>query len=64
METVRVYVRFRAQEKGELARWTVTSATCELAAKPHVYAFDRVFTRDTSQAEVFEVTAKPVISSL
>lgn len=57
-------MRFRALEKGELARWTLTSATCECADKPHVYAFDRVFTREASQAEVFEATAKPLVSSL
>ena len=64
MEKVRVYVRFRAQEKGDLARWTLTPGSCEFDSKPHVFAFDRVFPSDASQLEVFEDTAKPLISEL
>jgi hypothetical protein len=64
METVRVFVRFRSAEKGDLAPWKFTPYSASLEAKPHEYSFDRVFPREAGQEEVYEITSKPLLLAL
>lgn len=64
METVRVFVRFRSAEKGDVAQWKLTPFTALLESKPHEYSFDRVFPREASQAEVYDITSQPLLAAL
>lgn len=64
METVQVYIRFRASEKGDLAAWRLTPTTVSLDGYPHTYSFDYIFPPEMQQIEVFSTVAKPLLTSL
>jgi hypothetical protein len=64
METVKVFIRFRANEKGDLAPWQVSNTAVQYLDAAHVYSFDQVFTADTGQEEVFSVSSEALIRSL
>ena len=64
METVKVFIRFRANEKGDLAPWQVSNTSVQYQDASHVYSFDQVFTADTGQEQVFAVSCETRIRSL
>ena len=64
METVQVFIRFRSNEKGELGPWTITPTTVAYQESQERYTFDRIFTPEVSQNEVFSVSAKPLLDQL
>jgi len=64
METVQVYIRLRANEKGDLASWRLTPTSIALEGTPHSYSFDYVFSAETGQGEVFGTAGKPVLGNL
>ena len=63
METVHVFVRFRAEE-GETAAWVLTDMTVTGTADGHKYSFDRVFGREIGQSDVFDVAARDLLNAL
>lgn len=64
METVKVFIRFRANEKGDLANWDVTNTTVRQEDSSHVYSFDHVFSPDATQEELFQASSESLIRSL
>ena len=63
METVQVFVRFRDDE-GEAADWVLTNTLVSDSTKAHTFTFDRIFSRQIGQAEVFDESAKNLLASL
>lgn len=64
METVQVYIRFRANEKGDLATWRLSPTSVALEGTPHTYNFDYIFPPDCGQGEVFSTAARPLLGNL
>lgn len=63
METVQVFVRFRAED-GEPAAWTLSDYTVTDNSQAHTYTFDRIFGRNTSQTDVFDLAARDLVAAL
>eukprot|EP00123_Amoebidium_parasiticum_P010481 comp20134_c0_seq1/m.24871 comp20134_c0_seq1/g.24871 ORF comp20134_c0_seq1/g.24871 comp20134_c0_seq1/m.24871 type:complete len:771 (-) comp20134_c0_seq1:77-2389(-) len=71
MSNVRVLVRFRPQNKLELESGGTTCAifhpdkqTISLKMNNQPFTFDRVYDYDTTQAQMYEETAKPIIEDI
>jgi len=64
METVRVFIRFRSREGGELAPWRFSDTQVALGDAQESYSFDRIFGPEASQSDVFAASAKPLLDSL
>lgn len=63
METVQVFVRFRAED-GEPAAWTLSDYTVGDNTQGHTYSFDRIFGREASQTDVFDLAARDLVAAL
>ena len=63
METVQVFVRFRAEE-GEPAAWTLSDYTVADNSQSHTYSFDRIFGREANQTHVFDLAARDLVAAL
>jgi hypothetical protein len=64
METVQVYIRLRANEKGDLAPWRINPTSIALEGTPHSYSFDYVFSSEAGQGDLFRVAGKPLLGNL
>ena len=64
METVRVFIRFRSSEKGDLAPWSLSDTSVSLVGGGQSYAFDHIFPPESTQSDVFSISSKPLLDSL
>jgi len=62
--SVKVVVRFRAGERGDLAPWRITPTLTALQGRDHDFIFDAVLGPDNTQEELYNSSSRATVTSL
>ena len=64
MDSVKVVIRFRSGEKGDLAPWRITPTLAALEGKDHDFVFDAVLGPDRTQEDLYNASSRGTVASL
>ena len=63
-DSVKVVVRFRAGERGDLAPWRIAPTLTAMQGKDHDYIFDAVLGPDCTQDDLYNASSRATVEAL